>query len=78
MPKKGPDIKKLEKIMNNIKSVGTKGIWIRELARQTNMPVSTIHFYISKFLPNQVEIETAKIGKFNHSQMKIVKLKVKK
>jgi len=78
MPKKGPDIKKLERIMNTIKSVGTKGIWIRELARQTNLPVSTIHFYIVKFLANKVEIESAKIGKFSHTQMKIIKLKVKK
>lgn len=78
MPKIGPDTKKLKKIMSIVKSVGPKGIWIRELARQTNIPVSTIHLYINKFLENQVEVETAKIGSLEHSQMKIVKLKVKK
>jgi hypothetical protein len=78
MPKKGPDIKKLEKIVKIIKSTKTNGIWIRELARQTSLPLSTIHLYLYKFLKNQVKIETVKIGKFTHSQMKIVKLRCNK
>lgn len=75
MPKKGPDMKKLVRIMNIVKSVGSKGIWMRELARQTNLPVATVHLYINKFMEDMVKIETAKIGEFSHSQMKIVKLK---
>lgn len=78
MPKKGPDKKKLEKIMKIVNSVRSKGIWVRELARQTNLPVSTVHLYINKFLKNQVKVETIKIGEFTHSQMKIVKLRCNK
>lgn len=78
MPKRGPDKKKLERIMRIIRSVGRKGIWVRELARQTNLPIATVHLYINKFLEDQVKIETVKIGKFTHSQMKIIKLKVRK
>ena len=75
MPKRGPDKKKLKKITSIMKSIGSKGIWVRELARQTNLPVATVHLYLNKFLEHQVKIETVKIGKLNHSQMKIVKLK---
>jgi predicted transcriptional regulator len=76
MPKKGPDAKKLNKIINILKSVESNGIWIRELARQSNLPLSTIHLYINKFLEDKVETKAVRIGKFTHSQMKIIKLKV--
>lgn len=75
MSRKGPDTRKLEKIMNIVKSAGSKGVWIRELARQTNLPVATVHLYVNKFLSDKIEIKTARIGKFAHSQMKIVKIK---
>lgn len=75
MPRKGADTEKLEKINKILGNVGSKGIWIRELARQTDLPVSTVHFYINNFLEGVVKIEDAKIGDYKHSQMKIVKLK---
>ncbi len=78
MPKKGPDAEKLQNITNILKRVGSNGIWIRELARQTNLPIATIHYYLNEFMKNQVKIETAKIGRFDHSQIKIIKLKVMK
>jgi predicted transcriptional regulator len=62
MPKKGPNEKKLETIMKIIRSTKSNGIWIRELARQTNLPLTTVHFYINKFLKDRVKIETVKIG----------------
>jgi|GEM_PF-7095706 predicted transcriptional regulator len=62
MPKKGPNKKKLETIMKIIRSTKSNGIWIRELARQTNLPLATVHFYINKFLKDRVKIETVKIG----------------
>jgi len=74
MPK-GADVEKLGKLNRILEKVGNRGIWIRELARQTDLPVSTVHFYINNFLENVVKIEDAKIGGFKHSQMKIVKLK---
>jgi len=75
MPRKGPDMRKINRIMDILKSVDSNGIWIRELARQSNLPLSTVHLYINKFLEEKVETENARIGKFNHSQMKIIKLK---
>ena len=75
MPKRGADTEKVGKINRILENVGNKGIWIRELARQSKLPVSTVHFYINNFLEGVVKIEDAKIGEYKHSQMKIVKLK---
>lgn len=66
---------KIKKIIKVLKSVGKRGIWIRELSRQTHMPVSTVHYYLNKHLKDKIEIKNVKIGKFSHKQMKLIKLK---
>ena len=69
MPKKpGPNIKKLEKIRKILKKY-PKGLWIRELARKSNIDKSTTSRYISIYMKNEIEIEN--IGDL----IKIVRLK---
>jgi predicted transcriptional regulator len=70
-----PTTDKIEKIIKILEKVGKRGIWIRELSRQTKMPVSTIHYYLNKYLEDRIEIQNVKIGEFSHKQMKLIKLK---
>jgi predicted transcriptional regulator len=70
-----PTTDKMEKIIKILEKVGKRGIWIRELSRQTKMPVSTIHYYLNKYLEDRIEIQNVKIGEFSHKQMKLIKLK---
>jgi hypothetical protein len=74
MPK-NPSIEKMNKIIKVLKKVRKKGIWIRELSRQTKIPVSTVHYYLNKYLEDKIEIKNVKIGEFSHKQMKLVRLK---
>lgn len=75
MIKNRPSTEKMKKIIKVLKKVRKRGIWIRELSRQTKMPVSTVHYYLNKYLEDRIEIKNVKIGKFSHKQMKLVKLK---
>ncbi|MBL7206184.1 MAG: winged helix-turn-helix transcriptional regulator [Candidatus Aenigmarchaeota archaeon] len=59
----------------NVLKKSDSGIWIRELARQTNIPVATVYYYLNKFISDRIVIENAKFGGIEHSQMKIVRLK---
>jgi len=75
MTKERPSSEKLEKIIEVLRKASKEGIWIRELSRQTNIPVSTTHYYLNKYLGNRIEIKNVKFGKFSHKQMKLIKLK---
>jgi len=72
---KYPSIEKMEKILKVLRKVEKKGIWIRELSRQTKMPVSTVHYYLNKYLEDRIEVKNIEIGGFSHKQMKLIKLK---
>lgn len=76
MPK-GPDNKKINNIMKALRSCGKEGIWIRELARQTGMPVATVYYYLCNFMQDKVKIKPAVFGGIEHKQMKIVRLRDK-
>ena len=75
MTKNRPSTEKMKKIIKVLKKVRKKGIWIRELSRQTKIPVSTVHYYLNKYLEDRIEIKNVKIGGFSHKQMKLVRLK---
>lgn len=74
MPRR-KDKNKIKKIIKVLKRRGNEGIWIRELARRTEMPVATVYYYLNNFMKKDVEIKPARIGGIIHKQMKIVKLK---
>jgi len=65
--KSGPNIEKYKKIKKILKKY-PKGLWIRELARKSNIDKSAVSRYISIYMENEVEIEILGV-------IKIVKLK---
>lgn len=56
-------IKKIEKILKR----NPNGLWIREIARKTNLDKSTVSIYLNKHLKDK--IKTKKIG-----NMKLVQI----
>jgi len=71
MPRKsGPDIKKVERIRKILKKY-SNGLWIRELARKSNIDKSAISRYISIYMKDEIEVEILGV-------IKIVRLKILK
>ena len=54
MPKKGPDKDVMRKIEQALRE-NPEGLWIREIARKTNIPKSTVHYYLVHFLKDKIE-----------------------
>ena len=74
-----PDLKKVFLIVETLKKV-EDWIWLRELARRCNLPVSTVHFYLEKYLNQFVEeINTSQfISSFDESKypkLRLIKIK---
>ncbi|MDD5181666.1 MAG: winged helix-turn-helix transcriptional regulator [Candidatus Nanoarchaeia archaeon] len=69
MPKKGPDTQKIKKILETLKK-NPNGIWVRELARKSDLDKSTVSRYITEYLNKEVE-EIYDVG----GLIKLVKLK---
>lgn len=70
MPKKGPDKEKIKRLRQILRK-NPNGIWVRELARKSNMAKTTVSYYINKFLKNEIE-EILSGGK---GFVKIIRLK---
>lgn len=75
MPKKGPDKEKINKIINVLTQSGKKGIWMRELSRQTKIPFTTVFYYLHHYLRDKVSIEGMEFGLGRSDKFKVVKLK---
>lgn len=71
MPKKGPDMKKIEKIRNILKR-HPNGLWIREIARKTNIDKSTVSIYLAKYMINDIEDTHPHV---KNDMIKVVRLK---
>lgn len=54
MPKKGPDTEKIELIRKLLRK-NPKGLWVREIARKTNLDKSTVSIYLAKYMQNEIE-----------------------
>ena len=65
----------VKKIRSVIRKAGTRGIWIRELARRCGLPIATVHYYLNSIMKEEIETENANIGAFTSSHFKMVKLK---
>ncbi len=73
MPKKGPDPSKRAKIIAVLEK-NPDGVWMRELARLSGLPFSTVQYYVTHLLSGEVEIqELASMART--SPIKIVKIK---
>ena len=75
MPKKGPDPRKVKKIIDILSQSGKKGIWMRELSRQTNIPFTTVFYYLYNHLQDEISIEDMKFGLARSGKFKVVRLK---
>lgn len=75
MPKKGYSQDIENRILKVLGEVRSQGIWIRELARQTGIPASTVHYYLNNVMNNKIVIENMLFGKIKTSHYKIVKLR---
>lgn len=75
MPKKGHSQKTINKILKILENVGNQGIWIRELSRQSKVPVSTVHYYLTNVINEHIVIENMAFGNIETSHYKIVRLK---
>ncbi len=72
--KKGLDREKARKIQK-ILMHNHQGVWLRELARQAGMPVSTVYFYLKNHMAEDVSIEPLIIAGRPIGKMKLVKIK---
>ena len=70
MPKKGPDKDKIKKI-KQVLSKNPSGLWVREIARQTNLDKSTVSLYLSKYIESEIE----EIFSVNNRWIKFVRLR---
>jgi len=75
MPKKGPNQNNVKRMLEVIRASGKKGIWIRELSRQTQIPFTTVHLYLNKYLENEVNIRDIQFGLAKSNKFKVVRLK---
>lgn len=54
MPKKGPDVEKMELIRKVLRK-NPKGLWVRELSRKTGLDKSTVSIYLAKHMQSEIE-----------------------
>jgi predicted transcriptional regulator len=70
MPLKSPNKVKISILLDFLKK-HPEGVWVRELARKTNLDKSLVSRYVNEFLKNEVEF-------FFIGSAKMIKLKEKK
>ena len=70
MPRKGPDIQKIQ-IIRRILREHPQGIWIREIARKTGLDKSLVSRYLAEYMDDELEEVYPVKGKL----IKIVKLR---
>ena len=74
-----PDLKKVFIILKALEKINN-WVWIRELSRETKIPLSTLHYYLEKHL-NQFleEINTEQFLNYekekNYPKLRLIKLK---
>ncbi len=54
MPKKGPDLEKIELIRKALRK-NPKGLWVRELSRRTGLDKSTVSIYLATHMQHEIE-----------------------
>lgn len=75
MPKRGPDPEKINRIMDVLSRSGKGGIWMRELSRQTNIPFTTVFYYLYNHLQDEISIGDMEFGLAKSGKFKVVRLK---
>jgi hypothetical protein len=70
----GPDPRKVELILRILKTY-KDGIWLRNLAKETGLPLSTVVYYIDRFLDYFIENLGYRDASGRFIGIRIVKLK---
>jgi len=74
MPRpKGPDEIKIQKIRTILKE-NPQGIWVREIARKSNLDDSTVSRYLAEYMADEIEYTHPYV---KGDLIKVVKLKGK-
>ena len=68
--KAGPDHIKIKKIRGVLSKKPT-GLWVREIARRTNLSKSTVSLYLEKYMLNEIVVVFVSENKW----IKIVRLR---
>lgn len=71
MPKKGPDIEKIELIRKVLRK-NRQGLWVREISRKTGLDKSTVSIYLAKHMQGEIEDTYPDV---KGDMIKVVKLK---
>ena len=71
MPKKGPDLEKIELIRKVLRQ-HPKGLWIREISRRTGLDKSTVSIYLATYMQNEIEDTYPDVKR---DMIKVVRLK---
>jgi len=70
------ETKKINKILF-ILAKNPEGLWIRQITRETKMPLSTVHYYIDKVINEIVDNIGVKDKKGKYFGLRIIRLKPK-
>ncbi|MFB6217329.1 MAG: hypothetical protein ABEJ72_10275 [Candidatus Aenigmatarchaeota archaeon] len=70
----GPDLDKIKKIIRTLREF-PEGIWIRKLSRESELPLSTVHYYIDNVLDSFIVSEGARDSEGNFFGLRLLKLK---
>lgn len=70
------DVNKINKILVVLLK-NPEGLWIRQIAKETNLALPTVHYYINKVINEIIENIGVKDRKGRYFGLRIIKLKPK-
>jgi hypothetical protein len=73
---KKKDIVKINKIIKILVKY-PEGVWIRQISKESNLAVSTVHYYITQILDEIIDNIGVKDKKSRYFGIRIIKLKPK-
>jgi len=74
MPSKGQDFNKIKRIMKVLLR-NPDGIWLRKLSRDSKIPLSTVHYYLERYLNNMINNVGARDEEGKFFGVRVIKLR---
>lgn len=72
--KGGPDLNKVENIIDTLRRF-PQGIWLRKLSRESEMPPSTVKYYLDEIIDSFIDSQGARDDEGNFFGIRLIKLK---
>lgn len=69
-----PDSDKIKQIIDTLREY-PQGIWLRKLSRESNIPLSTLHYYIDNIMKPFVVSQGAKDEEGRYFGLRLLKLR---